>query len=98
MDHVRVAVYQIKPGSADEIVQKAQSGMLPIFRQQPGFVAYEGIVTGDTEVVSISTWASAEQAQAAVQTAAGWVKANLADTIVSVENHVGELGFSSRDQ
>jgi heme-degrading monooxygenase HmoA len=96
MAHVRVAVYQIKPGSANEIVQKAQSGMLPIFRQQPGFVAYEGVVTGDTEVVSISTWESVEQAQAAVQIAASWVRENLADAIVSVTNHVGELGFSSR--
>ena len=96
MAHVRVAVYQIKPGTANEIVRRAQSGMLPIFRQQPGFVAYEGVVTGDNEVVSISTWDSAEQAQAAVQTAATWVRENLADMIVSVANHVGELGFSSR--
>lgn len=96
MAHVRVAVYKIKPGAADEILRGAQSGMLPIFRQQPGFIAYEGVVTGNEEVVSISTWESAEQAQAAVQVAAGWVKENLAGLVVSVENHVGELGFTSR--
>jgi hypothetical protein len=28
--------------------------MLPIFRRQPGFIAYEGVTTGDNEVVSIS--------------------------------------------
>ena len=95
MAHVRVAVYRIKAGSADEIVRRARDGMLPIFRQQPGFVAYEGVVTGDEEVVSISTWESAEQAQAAVKMAAGWVGENLADMIVSVDNHVGELGFST---
>jgi hypothetical protein len=71
--------------------------MLPIFRQQPGFVADEGVVTGDEEVVSISAWESAEQAQAAVQTAAGWVRENLADLIVAVDNHVGESGFSTRN-
>ena len=98
MAHVRLAVYQTRPGTVDEILRRAQSGMLPIFRQQPGFVAYEGVKTGDAEVVSISTWESAEQAQAAVQTAAGWVKENIGDMVVSVDNHVGELGFSSRDQ
>jgi len=95
--HVRVAIYQIRPGTADEILRRAQSGMLPIFRQQPGFVAYEGVVTADEEVVSISTWESAEQAQAAVHTAAGWVRENLADMILSVDNYVGELGFSTRN-
>ena len=97
MAHVRVAIYQIRPGTADEILRRAQSGMLPIFRQQPGFVAYEGVVTADEEVVSISTWESAEQAQAAVQMAASWVRENLADMIVSVDNHVGELGFSTHN-
>ena len=97
MAYVRVAVYRIKAGTADEIVRQAQADVLPIFRQQPGFIAYEGVVTGDDEVVSISTWESAEQAQAAVQTAAGWVREHLADMIVSVDNHVGERGFSSRN-
>src|SRR3954453_20852101 len=97
MAHVRVAVYQIKSGTADEILKRAQSGMLPIFRQQPGFIAYEGITTGDTEVVSVSTWESAGQAQAAIQTAGAWVKENLAGMILSVDNHVGELGFSIRN-
>jgi heme-degrading monooxygenase HmoA len=96
--HVRVAIYQIKPGTADEILRRAQSGVLPIFRQQPGFVAYEGVVTADDEIVSISTWESAEQAQTAVHTAAGWVRENLEDMVFSVDNYVGELGFSTRNQ
>jgi heme-degrading monooxygenase HmoA len=96
--HVRVAIYQIMPGTADEILRRAQTGMLPIFRQQPGFIAYEGVVTVDDEVVSISTWESAEQAQAAVHTATGWVRENLADMILSVDNYVGEVGFSTRYQ
>jgi heme-degrading monooxygenase HmoA len=83
---------------AGQILAQAQSGMLPIFHQQPGFIADEGVTTGDEEVISIGTWASAEKAQAAVQSAEGWVKENIADVIVSVDNHVGEPGFSSRSQ
>jgi len=98
MAHVRIAIYKFKPGMVDEVIRRAQSGMLPLFRQQPGFVAYDVARTGDDEGVSISTWDSAEQAQVAIQTAAGWVKENLADMVVSVENHVGELSFSSRHQ
>jgi heme-degrading monooxygenase HmoA len=96
MAHVRIAVYTCNPGTLDEVVRRAEADVLPLFRSQPGFIAYEVVKTGDDRGVSISTWKSAEQAQAAVATAAGWVKENLADALVSVENHVGELRFSGR--
>ena len=98
MAHIRVAVYTFKPGTVDEVIKRAEAGMLPLFRGQPGFIAYDVAKTGDDRGVSVSTWESAEQAQAAIQVAAGWVKENLADSVVAVENHVGELGFSSRTQ
>ena len=98
MAHVRIAVYTFKPGTIDEVIRRAEADVLPLFRRQPGFVAYEVVKTGDDRGVSISTWESAGQAQAAVEMAAGWVKENLADSVVSVENHVGELNFSSRTQ
>ncbi len=95
MQHARIAVYQVKPGTADEIVRRAQSGMLPIFQSQPGFVAYGGVTTDVNTVISISFWQTQQQAEAAVQLAASWVKDNIADMIVSVQNYVGDLPFFS---
>jgi heme-degrading monooxygenase HmoA len=94
--HGRVAVYRFKPGAADQVIAKARSGFLPLLQGQPGFVRYVIVKTGDDSGVSYSGWRSKEQAEAAVASAAGWVKQELADLVVSVENHVGEMLWATR--
>ena len=93
--HGRVAVYKFKPGAADQVIAKARSGFLPLLQGQPGFVRYAVVKTGDDSGISYSGWRSKEQADAAVASAASWVKQNLADLVVSVENHVGEMAWSA---
>jgi hypothetical protein len=93
MQHARVGVYESKPGMADEAIRKAQSGMLPVFQRQPGFVGYGLVKTSDHSLISLSFWETEDEAEKAVQTAAGWVKENLGDILVSVQNHVGDLSF-----
>ncbi len=98
MAHARIGVYKLQPGAADEVVRRAGAGMLPIFQRQPGFRSYELVKTGDDAVISISTWESHAQAEAAIQSASSWVKEALGDLVVSVQNHVGEIGVDSRNQ
>ena len=96
MQYARIAVYKAKPGStltADETIRRSQTGMLPIFRNQPGFVSYGIVKTGPDSVISISFWQSRRQAEAAVQLAASWAKDNVAEMSESVQNYVGELSF-----
>jgi hypothetical protein len=69
--------------------------MLPTFRSQPGFVGYGLIKTGEDGVISLSLWQTSEEADAAVQTAATWVRENLAGMVDSVQNYVGDLAFFS---
>ena len=95
MQHTRVAIYQFKPGTVGEALAKAQAGLLPIYRAQPGFVGYGVVTTANDGAVSISIWETAEQAQAAVQTAGSWVAANVAGLVESVQNIVGDLAFFS---
>jgi heme-degrading monooxygenase HmoA len=95
MQHARVAFYKVKAGAVDEITQKAEAGLLPIFQKQPGFVAYSVIKTGADSLVSLSIWQTRQEAEAAVQTAATWVKENIAPLMESVQNHVGDVGFFS---
>ncbi|HLY30753.1 MAG TPA: antibiotic biosynthesis monooxygenase [Ktedonobacterales bacterium] len=95
MQHVRVALYTTKPGVVDEAIRRAEEGLAPLFRSQPGFVAYGVIKTGAESLISVSIWQSEQQATAAVQTAADWVRQNLADQVTSVSNHVGDLSFFS---
>ena len=94
MPYARIAIYQFKPGTVDEVIRKAKEGMLPIFRQQPGFRRYATVKTGDDSAVSISTWDTQQEADAAVQKAAAWVTQNFAASVVAVANHVGEVAFS----
>ena len=42
----RCVIYTF-PGDAEEIIGKARTGILPIFKNQPGFVAY-GVMVGAT--------------------------------------------------
>jgi hypothetical protein len=93
MNSSRVGVYKLTNGSAQEVVRRAEAGMLPILRDQPGFVAYELITTGDSSLVSISTWRTHAEADAAVKTIGGWVKEHMAELTVSVDNHVGDVAF-----
>src|SRR5438105_3047268 len=95
MQHIRVAVYKIKSGMTDEVARKAETGMLPIFRSQPGFVAYGIVKVSTDEAISLSVWETQQQAEKSVQVAATWVKDNIADMIEAVENHVGDLAFFS---
>jgi hypothetical protein len=92
---MRIGVYRIIRGTAQEVADRAQAGLLPIFRQQPGFLAYEGVGVGPDTIISLSTWQSAAQAEAATRQAADWVRQNLADRIQLLNNYVGDVLFSA---
>jgi heme-degrading monooxygenase HmoA len=93
---MRIAVYTVTSGTPQEVADRAQAGLLPIFQQQAGFIAYEGVGVGTDTIISLSTWQSADQADAATRQAADWVRQNIADRIQLRNNYVGDVLFSSR--
>ncbi len=95
MQHFRIAVYKVRAGSQDEIARRAKDGMLPTFQAQPGFVQYSLVQAGDDRMVSITTWQTTAQAEQALSTAAAWVRDNLAQYVIAVENYTGELKVAS---
>jgi hypothetical protein len=92
--HARIATYRLASGDAHEVAALAESGMLPIFRAQPGFQAYSLVLSGD-ELGSLSTWETPEQAEAASAAAAEWVSENLGDRVELIETRVGEILLST---
>jgi len=74
-------VYSFR-GDKDEMIEKARVGILPIFKQQSGFIAYGVIPVGD-KLVSMSAWNSESDAKAADEAARDWVSKNLDITIVN---------------
>ena len=95
MRSTRVALYDIKSGTFDEVVSKAQSGMVPLFRQSDGFVSYGVARTGKDAFMSFSTWETRAQADAATTTAADWVKTNGQQQFALRESYVGDLAIDT---
>ena len=93
MSHVRIGVYALTAGTAKEVADKAQEGMLSVFRGQPGFQAYGVAESHDGEVISVSLWDSGDQAQKANELAASWVRENLGDRIRLESARVGDFLF-----
>ncbi len=96
MPYIRVAIDKFHPGAADEVINRVRPGLLPILARQPGFVAYEVVKLSDDSAIFINTWQTMEQAEAAAQSAAGWVRENVASLIESVETYIGELAVTLR--
>jgi heme-degrading monooxygenase HmoA len=92
-DHVRIGVYALTSGTAQEVADQAREGMLGVFRAQPGFRAYGLAQSQDGKLISVSLWDSGEQARRANDLAASWVRDNLADRAQLESAQVGDFLF-----
>ena len=69
---------KVQPGVFDEVVQRDESGLVPILRSVPGFVEFDLVQVGEDVGVSISVFETQEQAEEANRRAAEWLKQNVA--------------------
>lgn len=95
MAHMRIGVYSFFPGKVEQVTGRAIASLAPRLRQTPGFISYEIVHTGPESVVSLTTWETAAQADAAAGMLAEWVKSEVPDALRSVVNHIGEVRFST---
>lgn len=83
--------YHVKhPGQTAEVGRRVEQGLVPILKQQSGFVSYTAVDAGQDVAVSVSVYADRNAADAANRAAASWVKDNLADLIGAAEVTMGE--------
>jgi len=90
--HSRLARYAYS-GDAHEIARRAEAELLPQYEQMPGFKAFSAAVTED-ELFSLTTWETADQAEAANVTAANWVSASGFE-LAPRELHIAEVVLST---
>jgi len=93
MKHVRIATYEIKRGSFQELADVAQDGMLREFRNQPGFIRYGLADSGDKTCVSLSLWETRKDADHAVVVSEAWDRSHIADRAELRTTHIGDLAF-----
>lgn len=89
----RLATYRYQ-GDARQLAKQAEQGMLPIFRDQPGFRAYS-IAESDGEIISLSVWDTPEQIDAANSAASSWIQENLGDSLQLRDVRAAELLLST---
>ena len=71
--------YRLQRGSMDELSRRVDEGFAEDIGRQPGFVAYEFIDCGDGEIMTLSVFREADQAEASREFARRWTEENLQD-------------------
>ncbi len=90
--HARMATYSFS-GDGQVLARRAEEGILPILKSQPGFKAY-AVAIGDGEVISSSVWDTRAEAEAGSKVVASWVAENM-DEIDLIDVRYGEIMFST---
>jgi hypothetical protein len=71
--------YRLQRGSMEELARRVDEGFAEDIGRRPGFVAYEFIDCGDGEIMTLSVFREADQAEASRELAPRWTEANLQD-------------------
>ena len=90
----RFATYSFTGADPHDLARRAEEGILPILKSQPGFKAYS-VAFGDGEVLSLSVWDTQAEAEAGNAAVASWVADNIAGEISLVNVRYAEIMFST---
>ena len=90
----RMATYRFSGDNADALARRAEEGILPILKSQPGFKAYS-VAIGDDQVSSLSVWDTRAEAEAGSEVVASWVAENMAGELDLIDVRYGEIMFST---
>jgi heme-degrading monooxygenase HmoA len=89
----RLATYRFS-GDAQDLGRRAEEGILPILKTQPGFKSYS-VAIGDGEVISLSAWDTRDDAETGSEVVASWVAENMAGELELIKVQYGEIMFST---
>jgi hypothetical protein len=87
---VRSLRHLLVRGRRAGVIEKSRVGILPIFKQQQGFIAY-GVMVQNGQIISMSAWDSEGDARAADEAARQWVSENINAKVIS--NFVGDYAW-----
>ena|SRR5207244_1302403 len=95
MSYARIAIHDLRPGTVNTSVGRAEAELLPLLRGQPGFLSYAVYKISEGQVASVSAWETREAADRAVELAEDWIHSSLTQAVLSSQVVVGELAFQS---
>ncbi len=74
-----VRSYRVAAGNIDAVMHRVDRDFAEALSQEPGFVSYQALESGDDTLMTISCFSTADAASASNDLAAEWVEAELAD-------------------
>jgi uncharacterized protein YidB (DUF937 family) len=100
MSYLRVSIttweLDLREAEGQSIIQKSRDELIPLLRRLPGFVRYQGALTGPRSSVQVYEWESEAQAQTGTQQLTEWLQSSgSGQQIDSADVHLGEVIVSS---
>jgi hypothetical protein len=100
MPYLRVSIatwkIDLQGAEGQAIIQKSREEGLPLLRRQPGFIRYQGTITGPRTSLQVFEWESEAQALAGAQRFTEWFQGSGAgQQLDSLDVHLGEVIVSS---
>lgn len=71
--------YRLQRGSMEELTRRVDEGFAEDIGRRPGFVAYELMACRDGEIITLSVFRDADQAETSRELAQRWTEENLQD-------------------
>lgn len=71
--------YRLQRGSMEELTRRVDEGFAEDIGRRPGFAAYEFMDCGDGEIITLSVFRDADQAETSRELARRWTEQNLQD-------------------
>jgi hypothetical protein len=91
--------YRLMRGAMEELTGRVDEGFAEEISTQPGFLSYEFIDCGDGEIMTISMFGGADQAEGSRALAERWTEQQLRDLeFVRIESLRGEASVSRANQ
>jgi len=94
--YASLRTYRIASGSVDAVMRRVERDFAEALSQEPGFIAYHAIDTGNDMIMTISLFHNREQAEASNELAAQWVAEELSDFNVTRVGVIGGEAMVSR--
>lgn len=77
--YASIRTYRFGSGSMDDLMHRVDRDFADALAQEPGFVAYQVVASGDDTLMSVSIFRSQEEAERSNEIAAQWVAEDLVD-------------------
>ena len=90
--HIMISRYAGAAGMTAEAAPKAQKGLVPLLKDQQGFLGYAALGSEQGDIVSVSFWENATAAANSRDKIRKWVMANLSGLGEPTERFHGEVG------